>query len=212
SVRQAVQKGIVVHAIRCGDDRNTGRIWSKIAKLGRGKFTSIAQSGGVVHIATPYDDRLSELSAELNETAVIYGNKRAHSRMARKARASRAAPKAAAADRSGYYSKTGARMDSADILDDVTSGKIAVEKLETKRLSGPVKSMSVKERKAHFKKMKAKRGKIMREMRELTKKRDAYIAKQKRKKAKKAGGKSGFDLVVEGAVKEQAESHGIEFK
>src|SRR5205823_10328007 len=56
--RKAASMGIHVNAIRCGSDPDTERTWREIARLGRGDYASIEQSGGVAVVTTPYDDRL----------------------------------------------------------------------------------------------------------------------------------------------------------
>lgn len=205
-VKQARQKGIVIHTIQCGDRADTRQVWQAIARTGGGSFTSISQDGGVMAIATPYDDQLAKLSRKLNETAVIYGGAEAHTRMAKKASVAESAPAAAAADRGGYYSKTNASLDDADIVGSVASGKVDVGSLAEERLPENMRKMSKAERKRHIKKQQAKRKKIMKEMAKLSKKRDAYIKKQQKRK-----GAKGFDQAVQRAITKQAKRHGIKY-
>jgi hypothetical protein len=72
-LRDANDKQIVLHTIRCGDDPDTALAWERIADKGHGSFSTIAQTGGVAVIATPYDDKLAELNNRLNGTAIIGG-------------------------------------------------------------------------------------------------------------------------------------------
>ena len=50
------------------------RTWKQIASLGHGQFSTIQQDGGVQQIATPYDQKLAELSATIDSTTVIVGD------------------------------------------------------------------------------------------------------------------------------------------
>ena len=50
-----------------------GAIVFRVAMLGGGEFSSIQQDGGVKQIATPYDDKMAELSAKIDSTTVIVG-------------------------------------------------------------------------------------------------------------------------------------------
>ena len=59
---QANAKHITINAIRCGDDAATASEFKQLAMAAGGEFSSIAQSGGVQQIATPYDAKLAELA------------------------------------------------------------------------------------------------------------------------------------------------------
>ncbi|HEX7840161.1 MAG TPA: vWA domain-containing protein, partial [Kofleriaceae bacterium] len=72
--REAGDKQIVLNTIRCGWDPDTERAWQAIAALGHGQFSTVEQDGGVQQVATPYDERLARLSAQVDSTAVIVGD------------------------------------------------------------------------------------------------------------------------------------------
>ena len=203
--KHAASQNIVIHTIRCGGNAATAQFWQQIAAASNGSFTSIQQSGGVVAVATPYDDRLATLSRDLNQTAVIYGNRKDHDRVAKKYRAQKSAPAAPLADRSSYYAKSGAKLDRADIVSEVASGSLGVDKLETNRLPAAMRKMSKSQRKTYLKKQHAKRKKLLKEIQALTKKRDAYLRSQ----AKRT--KGGFDQVVQSAITEQAKRHKLRY-
>ena len=79
--------------------------FQQIASLGNGEFSSIQQDGGVQQIATPYDDKLAELSARIDRNAIIVGDEGARRAYAGKMAAAEAAAPAAKADRASYYAK-----------------------------------------------------------------------------------------------------------
>ena len=70
---EAVQKGIIVNTIQCGDMPGTREVWQAISRIGLGQYFSIAQDGGVQTIATPYDEQLGTLATKLGSTYVAYG-------------------------------------------------------------------------------------------------------------------------------------------
>src|SRR6185436_19361728 len=60
TTEEAVKAGMIVNTIQCGDMPGTKSVWQSIAQNGEGQYFAIAQDGGVVAIATPYDKELSE--------------------------------------------------------------------------------------------------------------------------------------------------------
>ena len=67
----ARQKGIVVNAIQSGQHQYTRPAWQQIAALGQGEYFQVENSGNAVAIATPYDEKLSKLAAELRSHAPV---------------------------------------------------------------------------------------------------------------------------------------------
>src|SRR5919108_5276744 len=55
---EAMQKGMVINTIQCGNISGTKEVWEAIARRGHGQYFSIAQDGGVQAITTPYDEQL----------------------------------------------------------------------------------------------------------------------------------------------------------
>ncbi|HEY6034773.1 MAG TPA: vWA domain-containing protein, partial [Kofleriaceae bacterium] len=105
SARDAAGKGIMINTIRCGSASDTAEAWQQIASIGAGEFSTIQQNGGVQQIATPYDQKMAELSRTIDSTAVIYGDAVTRGAYEGKMAAQAAAPAAVAADRAAYYAK-----------------------------------------------------------------------------------------------------------
>ena len=53
---------------------DTARAWQQIAQLGQGEYLQVEQGGGAVAIATPFDEKLATLSAQLDDTRLYYGS------------------------------------------------------------------------------------------------------------------------------------------
>ena len=73
---RAAERGIIVNSIYCGSENDSvAAAWRRVALQTQGAFASIDQSANVVaQIETPMDARLAELSVELNNTYIPYGN------------------------------------------------------------------------------------------------------------------------------------------
>src|SRR5262249_20839980 len=104
--KKAVELGIVINAVQCGNDSACEKHWKLIAEQGGGEYVAIAQTGGVRVVASPFDDRMAGLLGELMDTALPYGhekNKQAGQRMVQSAKRLRGP---AAADRAAFAAKT----------------------------------------------------------------------------------------------------------
>lgn len=206
-MKEASRREIRVHAVRCGTDGTTETVWREIAKLGHGTYASIAGSGGVVAVTTPVDSELAELGRKLNDTAVVYGDSATQHRVATKAATAAAAPASTAADRSGFYATSGAAIDEADVLEKAAAGGgEGLAKMDTAKLPEPMKAMAPEERKEYVVKKKAEREVILKQMKEASVRRDAYIREQTKDKKE-----AGFDDVVTGAISAQGKDYGLAY-
>lgn len=74
--RRAIEKGIIVNTIHCGDyNAGVEGDWHKGAQLAEGDFLNINQDEALVHIDAPQDEAILELNVELNRTYIWYGAK-----------------------------------------------------------------------------------------------------------------------------------------
>jgi hypothetical protein len=72
--KSACNKGIIVNTIFCGNyNEGVQTFWKNGADLADGKYLNIDSDCNIVHIVTPYDDRLVKLGQMLNDTYVAYG-------------------------------------------------------------------------------------------------------------------------------------------
>jgi hypothetical protein len=206
AAKSAISKGIVVNTIRCGGDSTAGQQFTEVAKLADGRFDSIDQTGGMLAVATPYDADLAKLNAELMDTTLYAGRREAQAPgEARKAEAKAMAP-AAAADRLSYGSKAGGgastRGDSFGAIDLAAAPEKAAE-MKPEELPAQMQKMGKDERVAFAKQQQEKRKQIEGKIGELSKKRDAHVAKEV------AGKKDSFDARVFESVKTSAAKAGI---
>jgi Mg-chelatase subunit ChlD len=215
SLAAAKARGIVVNAIQCGDMGDTRQEWQKIAQLGAGDYFQVAQSGGAVAVATPYDKKLAELSAKLDETRLYYGDAEEKAKKQAKMEAADKLRKEATVEsqaRRAVFnaSKSGEAnlLGGNELVDDVGSGKADLSKIERDRLPAPLQAMAPEEQKAAVEEKAKERKELQGRIEDLARQRSDYIAKE----VEKAGGKKdSLDAKLFGSVRKQAEGKGLRY-
>jgi hypothetical protein len=205
--KKACEKGIIINTIQCGGDPQCQKHWREICAKAEGSYAQIAQEGGVVAVASPYDRELAEINGALARSTLAYGGGGAKAEGLARARAAEALPAMAAADRGGYAAKAG-RIGTYDLLDAVKAKKVKVEDLKPEELPEEMKNMSAKERKEFLEKVEKKREELRQRALELDKKRSDFIQK---KLAETKTGKDGFDEQVLQTLRKQAKRVDIDY-
>ena len=194
--REAGEKQIIINTIRAGHDSDTMASFQRIAMLGKGEFSSIQQDGGVQQVATPYDDKLAELSATIDSTAVIAGDEGVRRNYAAKMEAAAAAPAPAKADRAMYF-KGGETRAAEDVVGGYASGTVDVESLNDGDLPSELRGMDKPKLKQELDNRVAARKTAQTELAKVAKEREEFL-----KKAPE-GGKDGFDQKVKATLEKQ---------
>jgi hypothetical protein len=213
--RQAVKKGIIINTIRCGDDSQTEAEWQNIARLAEGSYLSIAQTGGVAEVSTPYDDEIAKVDRDMRDTVVFYGRgeerKRAVGAMKMAESTMAAAPAEARAERAAYAAKAGAgpagAYAGADLVRAVEDTSLSLDKLNDAELPDELKKMNTSEREAYLKNKAEKRHALEKKLGQLNQQRNRFITDM----MKKAGNKDSFDTKVIGLVRDAAKKIGVSY-
>lgn len=216
TTKTALQRGIYVNSILCGNASDTKSVWQRIAQAGEGQFFQIAQDGGVTAIATPYDAVLSKLGGKLGNTYTAYGGgggskgvayqmaqKRSAVAIESKVSASASAP--AAADRA-KNKVLNSKAYVGDFYQDIENGSVKADKVKKEDLPINLQKLNDEQRNKEITKQLVERKAIRQQILTLSQKRDAYL---KDKQKKQTGKKSGFDAVVMSAIRKQAARRGI---
>jgi hypothetical protein len=204
ATRAAAEKGIQVHAIRCGSDLETEQQWRKVAMLGKGQFMTLGQDGGMRDERTPFDEELAELHDKVSDTVMAYGAKGGAARRALSEAA--AAPAETKAERAGFLAaKKKAVAGEGDLVDAVATGAVAVEAVPPADLPPAMRPMSMTARKAHITELIEERGRAQARIKELVRKRDEHIASRPRP----AAAAPSFDAEVAGSIAKSEKSIGI---
>jgi hypothetical protein len=202
SAREAGDRQIIINAIRCGWDHDAEVAWQQIASLAHGQFSTIQQDGGVQQIATPYDDKLAELSARIDSTTVIVGDDGDRNTYRRHMAAAKAAPAPAKADRAAYYATKGGGPSGGsraknDLVGAIASGTMALETVAPATLPEDLRGMDKPALKAEIEKRAERRKAAQDELTRVARQRDEYL------KAQAKDGEGGFDAKVNAAIDAQ---------
>ncbi len=213
--RQAKKKGIIINTVRCGSDSQTEAEWQKIAHLAEGSYLSIAQSGGVAEVRTPYDEEIAKVDRDMRDTVVFYvrgeERKRAVGAMKMAESTMAAAPAEARAERAAYAAKAGSGPAGvyarSDLVKAVEDKSVSVDKLGNADLPDEIKNMPKAERETFLIKKAEQRHALEKKLAELNQYRSAFIADT----MKRANNKDGFDNNVIELVREKAKKIGVSY-
>jgi hypothetical protein len=206
AARAAVDAGIAVHTIRCGDDSETESVWRKIASLGHGQFMTVEQNGGMAEVHTPFDDELANLHDRLSGTALGYGAGAAGVRAAVASAA--AAPAEVKADRARFLVAKGKAVGGrGDLVADVASGAVTLEAVAPSALPPELAGMDKAALKANIETREMERAAITRRIDQVSRQREEHLARRPAKAAR-----DGFDEVAKAALRKSVEKAGAGFK
>jgi len=216
SCRLATRNDIVINTIQCGDVPETMPVWQKIARLAEGRYFRVAQSGSAVLYETPYDEPLADLSAQLDDTRIYYGDATQVAAMeARKREADAiyeaAAPSAVAKRTIFNAGKAGAKnfLGSQELVEDVASGRVDLEAVAEAELPAELKAMIPEERQAYIAEQGVTRQALQKKIEELAGKRQAFI--EEKVKAEAGKGADSLDAQLYRCIKAQAAEKEIQY-
>jgi Mg-chelatase subunit ChlD len=209
--QEAMKKDLIINAVQCGSIPRTTPFWKEIAQLSEGSYAAIPQSGNMMAISTPMDDKLAALNRELGGTLVAYGGVRARKAIASKQLAAETAPAAVAADRLAFNSAAGVAVQGeGELLDGLSSGKVKLAALKKDELPPELQKLSDKELKAEIEKKQKERSEVQTQIQKLSQEREAYLAAERKKLAEQGKGDS-FDAQVAASIRAEAARKGIEY-
>ncbi len=212
----AADRGIVVNTIQCGQLPVTGTRWQHIARLGNGSYVQVDQGGGAVAIATPFDERLANLSRRLDDTRLYYGSEEEKASKRAKIEATRklhAGASTSAQARRGAFNATAAGeinlLGDKELVDDVDSGRISLDAIPPASLPEPLKDLAPEEQKAKVRELARTREELREEMVELSRQRDDYLKQQLEAEG---GDRDSLDRSLFEAVRRQAGKAGLSYE
>jgi Mg-chelatase subunit ChlD len=216
TVALAKQKGIIVNAIQCGQDRSATTDWQQVASLGQGSYFQVEQSGNAVAIATPYDKKLAELSNKLDKTRLFYGNDEEKAKQASKIAATDKLHKEASTEsqarRAAFNTSASGKanlLGENELVDAIASGKIKLSSLPKKSLPESLQAMSPAAQEEFVGKTKKERIELESEIKNLADQRNNFI---RQKVVAEGGKKDSLDVKLYGAVRDQAKAKGLVYE
>ncbi len=178
SIRNALEKGVYVNTIYCGNhEMGIREFWKDGADRAQGKYFNIDSDAKVRYIATPYDDQIYRCNERLNKTYVSYGE-RGYEKQANQAvqdENAKSISKSNYTERVVSKSKAVYKNDSWDLVDKVKEDAGAVSKMDKKSLPKELQGKSDKEIEQYVQEKSKEREEVQKEISELAAKRQAYI-------------------------------------
>ncbi|MCP4431104.1 MAG: VWA domain-containing protein [Gammaproteobacteria bacterium] len=212
TLKLAKRKGIIVNTIQSGQQRETSPVWQNIAQLGFGEYFQVENSGNSVALSTPFDKKLSELAASLEDTRIFYGDLKQRKLQAQKIDASKKLREelsvSALARRSAFNATASGEanfLGNSELVDAISSGRVDLDDIADEELPASLSAMAPEEQKAHIATQAERRDQIKLEIRKLSSSRQRYIEEQLAPEATK----DSLDEKIYSAVKNQAKTKGL---
>jgi hypothetical protein len=214
AIASSVRGSIRINTIHCGTyQEGVDGKWRDGATLGRGAYSVIDQSSDVRYISTPYDDEISRLGTEVNDTYIPYGSRGEEARVRQSMMD--AAPKAmpgsagvaASVERSVAKNSAAYVNTHWDLVDALDKGSVKLESLAEAELPDAMRKLS-REKQVEF--VEAKRGRrleINRRVAELQLKREQFLKEQAPK-----GADTTLGAALLAAIDSQAREAGWTFE
>ncbi|MEJ5051913.1 vWA domain-containing protein [Chryseobacterium culicis] len=209
-VSKAKDKNIYTNTIFCGSrEEGIQTFWQNGASLGGGKYFNIDSDRKVIYIETPYDIKISECNAKLNDTYIYYGNHGSEYRLKQITQDKNAESQSASnlVERAVAKSKKNAyKNDHWDLVDKAEKDAGFIAHVKESELPAELKGKSKEEIQKTITAKSAARDKIQKEIEELSKKRQTYIDGE----MKKRGAVDSDDLgkAIESSIVELAKKNG----
>lgn len=209
-ISTAKTKKIYTNTIFCGNrDEGIQSFWQNGASLGDGKYFNIDSDRKVIYIKTPYDVKISECNAKLNDTYIYYGSRGLEYKTKQIAQDKNAEVQSAAnaVERTVAKSKKNAyNNEHWDLVDRAEKDANFITTVKEDELPAEFKGKSKEEVKKAVAVKSAARDKIQKEIEELSKKRQDFIDAE----MKKRGSTDSDDLgkAIEKSILELAKRNG----
>ncbi|MCT2406825.1 VWA domain-containing protein [Chryseobacterium antibioticum] len=209
-ISKAKTKNIYTNTIFCGSrEEGAQTFWQNGAVVGGGKYFNIDSDRKVIYIETPYDVRISECNTKLNDTYIYYGNHGSEYKLKQVTQDRNAEVQSV----SNYVERTVAKSkknayknDHWDLVDKAEKDADFIASVKDDALPAELKGKSKEEIKKAIAVKSTERGKIQKEIEELSRKRQEYIDSE----MKKRGNSDSDDLgkAIEKSILEQAKMSG----
>ncbi|MGU3373728.1 vWA domain-containing protein [Chryseobacterium sp. M5A1_1a] len=209
-ISKTKDKNIYTNTIFCGSrEEGIRSYWQNGATTGGGKYFNIDSDKKVIYIETPYDIRISECNAKLNNTYIYYGNRGSEYKMKQITQDKNAEVQSVSnlVERTVSKSKKNAyKNEHWDLIDKAEKDAGFIANMKESELPDEFKGKNKEEIKKAVATKSAEREKVQKEIEELSKKRQIYIDNE----MKKRGTDDADDLgkAIETSIHELAKKNG----
>lgn len=218
SCKSAIENGIVVNTIHCGDfQTGVNTHWKDGADLAEGTYLNIDQDRKVVHIECPQDKIIIKLNDELNKTYLWFGSEDVRKSYSEN-QIAQDRNALSASGRGGFGSGRGATKASSlyrnagrDLVDTFEEDGAILSKLKKDQLPKSMQAMSAEEQRSHIETMAKKRSEIKKQISRLSVEREAFASRKRKELAIETGGNT-LGAVIGAAVRQQLEKSGFDLQ
>ena len=207
--KTARNNDITINTIFCGNF-NVGvqTNWKDGAYIGGGDYMNIDQDCEYVYIKSPYDDRIMKLNSKLNKTYVVYGSGGGayYTRQATQDYNAFSLNESVAIKRAASKSSLTYKNTQWDLVDASEMEEFDIESFSDEDLPDEMKNMTKEEKEKYIDDKQQERQKIQKEINELSKKRDKFVAEKRGEDSDNM-----LDKAILQAVKKQASAKNFEF-
>ncbi len=212
SCKSAQEQSIIINTIKLGlQCEDAIAHFKEIANLTNGEYLALGQNAEDVVIETPYDDSIGFYSNKIDASMTYYGTVSEKAEMYEKKEKAKYinsySSSNAVASRAKYNSSEAGKRNlygKKELIEGLGNGKVNLEEIKKENLPDTMQNMSLSEQKEYVEKLKTEREKSTEKLKDLTKKRDAYIIDH----SKNDSSKTRFSDELLKIMKSQAKSSG----
>ncbi len=211
--KKAASRGIFINTIYCGNyDQGVREFWKDGASCTNGDYFNIDSDRAIVHIDTPYDDKINQYNDSLNKTYYGYGIEGVRKKSMQITEDSNAEQESVSvkAERSIAKSKGHVYNNASwDLIDAVDKGGKDITTMKEEDLPAEFKGKTTEEKQALLDEKREERQNYQAKINELAKARQAYIDEETKKRAEAGGEVDDFGTSVNESIMEKAEKIGF---
>lgn len=208
--KAAVNSHVIVNTIFCGDFNEGARtFWKDGALIGHGKYMNIDHDAQIVHINSPYDEKIIACNTRLNKTYIPYGSL-GNLKKEKQLVQDENAMELSSANAAKRYMSKGSKVyknTSWDLVD--ASDKKGFDLRQIEQLPENMRTMTLAQKEAYIASLKAERKEIKSQIAALSKERAGYVMAEK---LKSTSSTAQLDDVIVATIKEQAMQKSYRFE
>jgi hypothetical protein len=209
-MKTAVNKDITVNTIYCGNyDQGVREFWYDGAQLGKGDYFNIDSDKAIVHINSPYDDKINAYNDSLNKTYYGYGRMGISGKSNQVMQDANAESSAGAVktERAIAKSKENYSNASWDLIDAVKKENKDIRTIKDEELPEEFRGKTAEEKEKMIEAKKIERDAFQKKINELASERQKFIDEEQKKLAEN-GEVNDFGTSVQKSILKRAEAIG----
>ena len=202
-LKTAAEKDIIVNTIYCGAyEQGVKEFWYDGALQTQGAYFNINSNEEIQHIDTPYDKEIISVNDSLNKTYIGYGKTGIYRASKQAAEDQNASSKgyAVMSERAEAKSKSNYKNASWDLVDGVEDGTVKLDSIRAEDLPAELRGKTKEEQNKYIEGKKADRFRYQSQIGELSKKREEYIAAERKKISETTAKKDLGSAIIESLV------------